>query len=167
MGIRKSDLNSMLGAQSKSAARGGGVAGKKKGTLEEYDYVLTFNNAYDIEKSVSSFLDLLGFRILDKGYRYLTQIFIGSLSSMKIASAVKDMYSDCSKVFDTNHKCVETGIAGAIKNAIQSGRFSKINNIVSTDFVANDHVSNGMFITYVCTKFMMHKRHNQPLCFKI
>lgn len=134
--------------------------------LDEFDVTLSFKDDYQIEKATFDFLDTLGFRITDAGYKYLTYIIKESMKLDKLDISMKFYYECCSQHYGVTPKSVETAIGNAIKTAGKTGKLSKMNEIFGVELVDSDSISNGMFISAVCGRFNMNKRYDREIKFQ-
>ncbi len=135
-------------------------------SLREFDVVLSFVDDYHIAKSIMDFLDSLGFRITDKGYKFLVHIITESIKSDELSPSLNRWYEICAEKFSVSLKSVESGITNAIKTAGKSGKLEKLNEIFACGHVVFGNISNAMFINIVSKRFGIAHKYKQELCFK-
>ena len=136
-------------------------------SVREFDVILSFNDDCHTEKAAMDFLDSLGFRVTDNGYKYLVHIIKECVKSDSLSQNLVYWYDVCAVEFDTSRKSVETGIANAIKTAGKSGRLRKMNEIFNCEYVVCDSISNSMFISAITRRFCVSRKYEREIRFKV
>ncbi len=135
-------------------------------TVREYDIILSFEDEYHIEKAIGELLDNLGFRITDKGYKYLVYIIHEKVRSNSSSTEMTYWYKMCAEEFSVSRKSVENGIVNTIKSAGKSGKLRKMNEFFNGEYVICEGISNSLFINTIAYKFSVEYKYRKTICFK-
>lgn len=133
--------------------------------VSEINVVLSFKDRYDTEVSAMKFLDNLGFITTDRGYRYIKHIIVENVEARSIPPFLSRMYEQCMQHFNVTRKAVENAVASALKAALNSDRFEKINVAFDTNLITNGHISCGHFLTTVISRFIVAKQYGKTISF--
>ncbi len=122
-------------------------------------------DAYHIEKAVIDLLEVLGFRICDKGFRYLAYIISENVKCSDKEMSMTYWYKRCANKFSVTSTSVEAGISNAIKTASKSSKLRKLNSIFGCEYVICDGISNSMLIAAISTRFALQFRYIGSISF--
>ncbi len=136
-------------------------------TVRERDLILCFEDDYHVEKAVTDMLDAFGFRITDKGYKYLVRILNKTIKCGETDLEMTRRYKKCAEDFSVSRKSVENGIVNAIKTAGKTGKLGKMNDLFNGEYVVCDGISNSLFIDTISFRFAIEYKYKRTIYFRV
>ncbi len=112
----------------------------------------------DLEKRISTFCLEAGILPHLSGYRYVVEAIVSTMLDMdNMRYLTKQVYPKVAQKFHVTSSIVERTIRHALIVAGQTGKLSKINELISAQvFEPNERVSNGQFISLVADRFLFN-----------